>query len=59
MEKDLEKKVIKFNYIITNFRLYESPLTKTEDNFIRENGNSFFFLNQKKLDLIICEIDNV
>ena len=47
IEKDLEKKVIKFDYIITNFRLYESPLTETEDNFIRENGNSFFFLNQK------------
>ena len=47
IEKDLEKKVTKFDYIITNFRLYKSPLTETEDNFIRENGNSFFFLNQK------------
>ena len=47
IEIDLEKKVIKFDYIITNFRLYKSPLNETEDNFIRENENSFFFLNQK------------
>ena len=46
-EMDLEKKVIEFKHIITKFRLYESPLTKNEDNFIRENKNSFFFLNQK------------
>ena len=44
---DLEKKVIAFNYILTNFKLYKSPLTETEDNFIRENQNSFFFLNQE------------
>ena len=47
IEIDLEKKVITFNYIITNFRLYEAPLTETEDNFIKENQNSFFFLNKK------------
>ena len=47
IERDLEEKVIKFDYIITNFRLYKSPLKETEDNFIRENQNSFFFLNQK------------
>ena len=46
IEIDLEKKVIEFNYIITNFKLYKAPLTETEDNFIRENQNSVFFLNQ-------------
>ena len=47
IEIDLEKKVIEFRYIITNFKLYKAPLTETEDNFIRENQNSVFFLNQK------------
>ena len=47
IEMDLEKKVIKFNYILTNFKLYKAPLTEAEDNFIRENQNSVFFLNQK------------
>ena len=47
IEIDLEKKVLKFNYIFTNFKLYKAPLTETEDNFIRENQSSVFFLNQK------------
>ena len=47
IEIDLEKKVITFTYILTNFKLYKAPLTETEDNFIRENKNSVFFLNQK------------
>ena len=47
IEIDLEKKVIACNYIITNFKLFKAPLTKTEDCFIRENKNSVFFLNQK------------
>jgi len=47
IEIDLEKKVIKFSCKITNFKLYKSPLTDTEDNFIRENQNLVFFLNQK------------
>jgi hypothetical protein len=47
IEIDLEKKVIKFRYIITNFKLYKAPLKETEDNFIRENQNSLFFLDQK------------
>ena len=47
IEINLEKKFIEFNYIITNFKLYKAPLTVTEDNFIRENQNSVFFLNQK------------
>ena len=47
IEKDLEKKALEFRYVLKNFKLYESPLTGTEDNFIRENQNSVFFLNQK------------
>ena len=47
IEIDLENKVIEFRYVITNFKLYKAPLKETEDNFIRENKNSVFFLNQK------------
>ena len=47
IEIDLEKKIIGFNYILTNFKLYKAPLTESEDNLIRENQNSAFFLNQK------------
>ena len=47
IEIDLEKKVIEFRYVITKFKLYKAPLSETEDNFIRENQNSIFFLNQK------------
>ena len=47
IEIDSEKKVIAVTYIITNFKLYKAPLTDTEENFIRENQNSVFFLNQK------------
>ena len=47
IEIDLEKKFIAFGYIFTNFKLYKAPLTENEDNFIRENQNSVFFLNQK------------
>ncbi len=47
IEINLEKKVIEFNYILTNFKLYKAPFTETEDNFIRANQNSVFFLNQK------------
>ena len=47
IEIDLEKKVIAFTYVLTNFKLYKAPLTETEENFIRENENSVFFLNQK------------
>ena len=47
IEIDLEKKVIEFRYELTNFKLYKAPLTETKDNFIRENQNIVFFLNQK------------
>ena len=47
IEIDSEKKVIELRYILTNFKLYKAPLMETKDNFIRENQNSVFFLNQK------------
>ena len=47
IEIDSEKKVIALTYIITNFKLYKAPLTENEENFIRENQNPVFFLNQK------------
>ena len=47
IEIDLEKKVIEFSYKLTNFRLYKAPLGDPKDNFIRQNQNSFFFLNPK------------
>ena len=47
IEIDSEKKVITLSYSITNFKLYKAPLTETGENFIRENENSVFFLNQK------------
>ena len=47
IEIELEKKVIKSSYIITNFKLYKAPLTENKDNLIRENQNLVFFLNKK------------
>ena len=47
IEIDLEKKVIGFNYVLTNFKLYKSPLTETKEDFIRENQNPVYFLNHK------------
>ena len=47
IEIDLEKKVIASTYRLTNFKLYRAPLTVNEDDFIRENQNSVFFLSQK------------
>ena len=47
IEIDSEKKVITLSYTIKNLKLYKAPLTETEENFIRENQNSVFFLNQK------------
>ena len=45
IEINVEKKVIEFDYILNNFKLYKSPLK--EDNFLRENQNSVFFLSQR------------
>ena len=47
IEIDIEKKVLEFRYVITNYKLYKAPLTLTKENFIRENQNIGFFLNQK------------
>ena len=47
IEIDLEKKVIEFKYIITNFKLFKAPFKETKDNLIRENQSSVFFLNHK------------
>ena len=47
IEIDLDKKVIDFKFIITNFKLFKAPLKETKDNLIRENQNSDFFLNHK------------
>ena len=47
IEIDSEKKVITLSYVIKNFKLYKAPLTETEENFIKENNNSDFFLDQK------------
>ena len=47
IEIDLEKKVIEFKYILTNFKLFKSPLKGTQDNFIREHQNLNFFLNKE------------
>ena len=47
IEMDLDKKVIEFPYVFTKFKLHKAPLTETKDNFIRENKNIVFFLNQK------------
>ena len=47
IEIDLEKKVINFDCKLTNFRLYHSPLPENQDDFIKENQNYFFFLNEK------------
>ena len=47
IEIDLEKKIIEFEYILTNFKLFKAPLKETKNNLIRESQKSVFFLNQK------------
>ena len=47
IEIDLEKKVIETPFTISNFKLYKAPFTENKNNFIRENQDIFFFLNQK------------
>ena len=47
IEIDLEKKAIKFKYILINFKLFKAPLEETKDKLMRENQNSDFFLNPK------------
>ena len=47
IEINLEKKVIEFRYILNNFKLYKAPLTENKENFIKENQDSIFFLDEK------------
>ena len=47
IEIDLEKKVIELPYVICNFKLYKAPFKENDNDFIRENQDIFFFLNQK------------
>ena len=47
IEIDLEKNIIKFDFILTNFKLYEAPLIGIKEKIIRESQKSVFFLNQK------------
>ena len=47
IEIDVEKRIIEFDYILTNFKLYKAPLKEEKDNFIKESHNSVFFLNPK------------
>jgi hypothetical protein len=46
IEIDLEKKIVNFDFILTNFKLYEAPLIEIKENFIRQSQKSVFFLNQ-------------
>ena len=47
IEIDLEKKVVEFSFVIKNFKLYKAPLKELQNNLIRENQSSVFFLNKK------------
>ena len=47
IEIDLEKKVIGYKFVLSNFKLYKAPLTEKKDNFIRENKNSVYFFDKK------------
>ena len=49
IEIDLEKRVVGFSYILTNFKLYKAPLTENEDNFIKENWISAHFSKRDNL----------
>ena len=47
IEIDLEKEVIEINHVFTNFKLCEAPLNKKPEEFIRENKNFVYFLNEE------------
>jgi len=47
IEIDLEKKIIGYRFVLSNFKLYKAPLTEKMDNFIRENKNSVYFFDKK------------
>ena len=46
IEIDSEKQVIEFDHYFTKFILYKAPLIKGSEVIIRENTNTFFFLNE-------------
>ena len=47
IEIDLEKKVIGYRFVLSNFKLYKAPLTENKDNFIRESKNCIYFFDKK------------
>ena len=47
IEIDLEKKIIGYRFVLSNFKLYKAPLTEKKDNFIGENKNSVYFFDKK------------
>ena len=47
IEIDLEKKIIGYRFVLSNFKLYKAPLTEKKDNFIRENKNPVYFFDKK------------
>ena len=47
IEIDLEKKIIGYRFVLSNFKLYNAPLIDKKDNFIRENKNSVYFFDKK------------
>ena len=59
IEIDSEKKVIALTYIITNFKLYEAPLTEDEGNFFKRKSKFRFLFESKKLDLNKFKINNI
>ena len=47
IEIDQEKSVINCDYLFKKFTLYKAPLSKGQNEIIRENENSLFFLDKK------------
>ena len=46
IEIDLEKKVIEFDHNFEKFKLFNAPLSKESNGFIRETQDPFFFLDK-------------
>jgi len=47
IEIDLEKKVLEIKHSFFNFKLFKAPLTKYDEDFIRENNNPLYFLKEE------------
>ena len=47
IEIDLEKKVIEYKFVISNFKLFKAPLTQNNDTLIRASKNSVYFFDKK------------